>query len=418
MKHDEAQTNVDIRHLTFVLHSNLPAIGLARKAPISYSPAAFLHKERDMLRTSLWISSLVVGLVLALPAAAAPPWATLVPFKRIDADPNKSYELTEAEGPWMIMCTSFAGPTAEQQAQDLVIELRRKLRLEAYTFRRTFDFTDTTDGIGWNRFGEQKRMRYLNQAKFEEIAVLVGNYGSVDHPDLERALDVIKHAAPATLGEKYREKSSQRFAGLRTIYRKVTLDPENKQKGPMGAAFVTKNPLLPEEYFHSQGLDKFIADINQMEFSLLKCPGKYTVRVATFRGVDTMKPAEFERMTTAPREMAKIDQAAIKASKLCAALRAKGIEAYEFHDRTESIVTIGSFADYGSPRADGKTEINPAMHRIMEEFGPRETKLANGTIGLAPRLLDGIPFDPQPWPVQVPRESIAAAYNQSKSLYR
>jgi hypothetical protein len=235
---------------------------------------------------------------------------------------------------------------------------------------------------------------------------------------VERALDTIKHADPATLGEKYREKSSQRFAGLRTIQRKLTLNPENKQKGPMGAAFVTKSPLLPEEYFHTPGLDPFIVDINEQEFNLLKCPGQYTVRVATFCGVDTMKPAEFAKLTSDPNRASKLDIAAIKAGKLCAALRAKGLEAYEFHDRTESIVTIGSFADYGTPRVDGKTEINPAMHRLMEEYGPVETKLPDGTIGLQARVLAGIPFDAQPWPVQVPRASAAAAYNQSNSLLR
>jgi invasion protein IalB len=54
-------------------------------------------------------------------ALAAPPWASLIPFKKVEADPQASYELTEQHGPWLIMCTSFAGPTAEQQAHDLVL---------------------------------------------------------------------------------------------------------------------------------------------------------------------------------------------------------------------------------------------------------------------------------------------------------
>jgi hypothetical protein len=238
----------------------------------------------------------------------------------------------------------------------------------------------------------------------------------VDNVEIEKALDTVKHIAPATLVENYRGTSSQRYAALRRIVRTVSRNPEAKQKGPMGAAFVTANPLLPEEYFHSQGLDPFLVEINEdLEHSLLKCPGTYTVRVATFRGVDTMKPAEFERKVAENRSLAKIDDAALKATKLCAALREKGIEAYEFHDRTESMVTIGSFNDYGAQRPDGKIEINPAMHRIMQQYGPIETTMANGTIGLSARLLAGIPFDPQPWPVQVPRQSAAAAFNQSPS---
>ena len=230
-----------------------------------------------MLRTGLVSSILLV--LLACPAAAAPPWATLIPFKRIEADPRKSYELTESCGPWMIMCTSFAGPTAEQQAHDLAIELRQTLKLEAYTFRQTFDFTepdvnDPQRPVRYNERGEPAKLKYLHPAKFEEIAVLAGNFASVEGTDVEKALDLVKHARPDTLGEKYREKSSQRFAGLRSFYRTVTLSSENKQKGPMGAAFVTRNPLLPEEYFNAKGLDPFLVDINKdIEHSLLHCQG-------------------------------------------------------------------------------------------------------------------------------------------------
>src|SRR5439155_26760964 len=133
----------------------------------------------------------------------------------------------------------------------------------------------------------------------------------------------------------------------------------------------------------------------------LKCPGRYTVRIASFRGVDTMKPAEFERLTSQPSDIAKLDKAALNASKLCAALRDKGVEAYEFHDRTESYVTIGSFNDVGQPRPDGKIEINPAIHRIMEEYGPVENpKAGTNQIELYAQVKFGVRLDPQPLPVE------------------
>jgi len=309
----------------------------------------------------------------------------------------------------------------------LVLELRQRFKIEAYSFRQTFDFLqpDATDGMGFDEFGSKKKMRYLHPAKFDEIAVMAGSFTSVEGADTEKSLDMIKHAKPATLGDKYKDQSSQRFAGLRSWYRTVSLASDKRQKGPMGAAFVTRNPLLPDEYFNAKGLDPFLVEINKdLENSLLHCEGNYTVRVATFRGVDTMKPAEFERLTTERKGDAKIDQAALKATALCAALRARGIEAYEFHERTESIVSVGSFSEYGQPRADGKTEINPAMHRIMQEFGPVKRQMRDGTQGVQARVekvkgySGGIPFDHDPWPVQVPRQSVAAAYNQSQSLYR
>ena len=67
-------------------------------------------------------------LALASVATATPPWKKLVPFRSVEADPNKQYWLTEDQGPWMIMATSFAGPGAEEQAHALVLELRKPLQ--------------------------------------------------------------------------------------------------------------------------------------------------------------------------------------------------------------------------------------------------------------------------------------------------
>ena len=75
-------------------------------------------KGLDMLRASLDIgrplfATCLTVCLLAGNAIAEPPWAKLVPFKKIDADPSKTYELEEKHGPWMIMVASFVGPTAE-----------------------------------------------------------------------------------------------------------------------------------------------------------------------------------------------------------------------------------------------------------------------------------------------------------------
>src|SRR5206468_5623771 len=103
---------------------------------------------------------------------------------------------------------------------------------------------------------------------------------------------------------------SQRLLGIRTLYTMMSNNPEKKEKGPMGSAFVTRNPLLPEELFVAKGLDPFVYEMNKdLPHSLLKCPGRYTVRVASFRGVDSMKQEEFERLTAKPRKISKIDQA-------------------------------------------------------------------------------------------------------------
>lgn len=360
--------------------------------------------------------ALALAMVTPMAALAAPPWATLIPFKRVEANPEKSYELEESHGPWLIMAASFAGPKAEQQAHDLVLELRQRYKWEAYTFVQVFDFSQPTEGLGYDPMGGRKKMKYMHASKFSEIAVMVGNFASVDDPELDKTLDKIKYAKPDVLSREGNSKT-QRMATVRSLYRFVDSNPLTKTKGPMGSAFVTRNPLLPKEYFTAQGLDPFLVDMNRdLPHSLLECPGKYSVRVASFRGIDTMKPAEFEKLT---REKSKIDDAADKAYRLCAALRQKGVEAYQFHDRTESIVTIGSFNSVGTERADGKTEINPAVHQVMKDWGPVETRIpGQASLALAPRIEAGIALDTQPLPIEVPRESIGAAYNQTKSIFR
>ncbi|HEY2895313.1 MAG TPA: hypothetical protein VGJ16_13905 [Pirellulales bacterium] len=384
-----------------------------------------LRAKRMADRWWLVAKAVIAAICFASPTAAAPPWATLVPFKKVEADPKKSYELEEAHGPWMILAATFAGPTAEQQSQDLVLELRQRFRLEAYTFRQSFDFSKplpSEEVISYSRYGGKRRMRYRNNYKFDEIAVLVGNFPSVNDSQLEKTLQQIKYAKPDTLDPAKRQDSSQRLLGARTIYQMISTNPAKKSKGPMGAAFVTRNPLLPEAYFVAKGIDPFVVEMNKdLPNSLLKCPGRYTVQVATFRGVDTMQPKKFEEVVVKSQQakVPKIDQAALIASRLCAALRKKGVEAYEFHDRTESMVTVGSFAEVGPKRADGKIELSPAIHRLMKEYGPvEEMKPGTNVAQLYARTLEGIAFDPQPRPVEVPQQSIASTYSPDNSLLR
>ena len=351
---------------------------------------------------------------LTSPALAVKPWELLIPFKRVDADADREYRLTEDQGPWMVMATSFAGPGADQQARSLVLELRRRFNVEAYTHRQTFDFTEPVVGLGVNRYGGPKIMRHANGAKFDEIAVLAGNFEDLNDPRLEKLLGEIKYARPDSLDLSKNKTSTQRFIGLRELQRRLTPDPDKKQQGPMSNAFVTRNPLLPQEYFVPQGLDPFVENMNRdLDYSLLKNRGQYSVRVAVFRGASTMKPSEANRLPN------KLEDAEVKAHELTKALRRQGVEAYEFHDRYESIVTIGSFDSVGSKQPDGTIELNPTVHRLMQEYGPKQQSLpGQAELGLVPRSLYGIPFDIQPVPVQVPRSSVAAAYRPSNRLFR
>jgi hypothetical protein len=231
-------------------------------------------------------------------------------------------------------------------------------------------------------------------------------------------LTKIKYARPQCLDISKNKTSTQRFVGFRDLYRRMTSDEEKQRKGPMGNAFVTRNPLLPQEYFVPQGVDPLVEEMNRgVEYSLFDNPGKFTVKIATFRGSTTMQLDAVEN--NGKNLPSKLEQAAINANKLTEALRKRGVEAYEFHDRYESIVTVGSFDSVGTPRPDGRTELAPEIHKIMERYGPKREQLpGQGGIGLVPFSLNGIPCDVQPMPVEVPRTSIAAAYSPSNRLFR
>jgi hypothetical protein len=397
------------------------------------------HWPRLQLRVLLSL-----GLLFAMSAGgvAAPPWAQLIPFRgqaapvRTAAATNdEDYSLTEKEGPWMIMAASFISKSdddrvaGEEQALALVKELRTKHRMKAYIFRQEFDFTQPEVGLGFNKYGGPKMMRNWSGERFEEIAVMVGNFESVHDPDLEETLKTIKNLRPVCMSKPVDPQQQQKdfvtkhiSARVSEFYRNTFLpkDDSRRQRGPLGRAFVTRNPLLPDELFVSKGLDPFVVDMNKnLPYSLLKNPKKYTVKVATFRGVSSMKPREFEEKLRANGGQAQIDVAAEKASQLCAALRKQGVEAYEFHDISESIVTIGSFDTVGTERPDGKLELHPAIFQIMEKYKAEQKPIPGySDLAVVPKQLAGINFDTQPIPVEVPRQSMAANYNATNGIFR
>ncbi|MHB0957368.1 MAG: hypothetical protein ACYC6N_09980 [Pirellulaceae bacterium] len=374
-------------------------------------------------RNGIVWTGVLVTLGWAAVANAAPPWKKLVPFRSVEADPDKQYWLTEDQGPWMIMATSFAGPGAEEQAHELVLELRNRYKLDAFMHKRTFDYTEPVYGRGVNRYGGPKRMRYQSATKFDEIAVLVGNFTSLDAPGAQEDLDAVKSAKPDCLelsDDKDSQQTTQRFIGLRELQRLVHADPEVRQLGPMRRAFIGRNPLLPKEYFVDTGVDPFVLEMNrQVKHSLLDNPGEYTVRVASFQGESFFQGEGQEASESSSRlipglaphgDASKLEEAADNAHRLTEALRKRGVEAYEFHDRFESIVTVGSFAGVGTRLPDGRIDLSPEVYKIMQTYGAERSPLARHGEGLNPRLLEGIRFDVQPMPVKVPHRSLASTY--------
>ncbi len=324
-----------------------------------------------------WLWLVLVGLLTwagPLPGAKAEPFWRLLPVvRRVEADPDKAYTLTKEDGPWLILAYTFAGDKAQERAQELVLELRREFGMTAYTHRKHFDFDNDAMPRRLNRYGQMQKIKYrVNE--LDEVAVLVGDFPSVDDDRARKMLEKIKYRCQPACLQPAKRVEDHPFVGFRGVWRTVVnkkgqLATEKKKSGPMCNALLTTNPLLPDEYFAPKGLDKFVIEMNKpVKHSLLECPGRYTVKVATFSGqviIDQKKIQEVERGKEVSGRLA---EAADKAHRLTEALREQGHEAYEFHDRGQSIVCVGSFDSYGSPRADGKIEINPQIHKIMTTF--------------------------------------------------
>ncbi len=341
---------------------------------------------------------------------AAPPLRGIFASRRVAADPNADYRLTEKNGPWMILAGSFAGDGAEHEAKALVLELRSRYRLPAYLHKKNYDYTKTVKGLGLNKYGDPKTMIYRQKNAFDEIAVLVGDYPSLRDPAVDQTLKRVKYAQFNCLQPSSENPTTLRFADLRAFRKRISGDAAQKNKGPLGQAFVTRNPLLPDEFFAPRGVSKFVESMNaDVPHSLLTCPGKFSVRVATFRGNVVIDQKKVKQIEESGQMESRLVQAAERAHTLTQLLRQRGVEAYLFHDVYESIVTVGSFESVGTPRQDGRIEINPTVLRIIQSYSPQQRQLG-GQVGLVPRYLRGIPFDVQPMPVAVPKRSVAADY--------
>ncbi|MCA9198614.1 MAG: hypothetical protein KDA87_13795 [Planctomycetales bacterium] len=368
---------------------------------------------------------LVTGILVASATAslAAPPWEK-ISFRKPRSTANEkanSLQLTDSNGPWMVFASSFAGDGAEQDAIELATELRQRYKLKAYVHSKAYDFSQPVDGITRTGSVLRGQMKYVQDAEFTEYAVLVGDFSSVDDPDLQKAMNAVKYAKPTCL-TGINEDSTLRFAGLRALQQRITSDKDKKERGPMGRAFAVPNPALPREAYAPTGLDSFVVKMNEnVKYSLLDCKGAYTVRVASFTGrvvSDPKKIASLERGNGSFES--KLEEAADQAHRLTVALRKRNVEAYEFHDRHESIVTIGSFDWATRKLPDGKDEMNPQIVNVIQRFGA-QVQNRQGLAGGKPerRKLDGVFFDAQPWPIEVPRPSVAADYaNERRGLFR
>lgn len=260
---------------------------------------------------------------------------------RIEAVPGKEYRLHKQNGPWQIMVASFRpanpdgtvseGKTPEELAQDLVLELRQKgLPSYIYSQKAIDERIETID-----KLGREETRKLLTS--YDQVCVIAGNYDSVDHPTAKQTLEWIK---------KYRPKSLQQEG--------VTWLETQRKKGPLSRAFLTVNPMLTPEEIAARKHDPLLAKINSGgKYSLYENDRKYSLVIATFSGKtlahlgDSNAPDALEAFQVSDD----LNEASHNAWEMAVALRElnANIDAYVWHDRYQSVVTVGGFDSAQDP---------------------------------------------------------------------
>jgi hypothetical protein len=341
----------------------------------------------------------------AAPARGLPRFPS--PFRRVNHEAQEQgLQLEMTHGPWLIMCASFIGE-GRHQAEALCRELRSK-GLEAYLYEHSFDYTQEIQGLGYSvkrteglveQFDlEPAKMRAANPVRYDDVSVLVGHFSSEEDKRAKPTLDKIKSLFPKSLHVSENSRSFQRMSGYREWVRSVSekipasdADDKSKSLGPMRAAFLVPNPLLPDDFFELEIVDPIVVKMNKGDkYSLLENRKPYTVKVATFTGESTFNREEIEQQT---REFeflkrsgkglteSRLMEAESNANYLTDLLRKEGWEAYSFHDRDSSIVCVGSF-DWVVRNPDSPDKIiNPEAQRVIDFF---QAKVVNNIPGVAP----------------------------------
>lgn len=357
------------------------------------------------------VNVLLVSLLAFMPTRvqAAPPGFLKIFGKDPDAVNNEgARKLSEVDGPWMILAASFAGESGKQQAQALADELSKDYGMPAFIHEEDFKF----DGKLNLNSPDGRSARYANQTNYEAYAVLVGEYDSVDHPQLVKDLKRLKAAKPKSLNGAGIEdtKDDNPLVAVRKLQQNLMKRTGKTDTGPLSNAFATTNPMLPEEFFSAPEIDSFVMELNnQVEHSLLNNTGRYTVVVGTFSGLDTIVDGKKDKEFQPSSE--RMDSCALNADKMVKELRKQGVEAYQFHDRTRSLVTIGSFESLGHQLPGGGFEYDPRIRQVMQKYcaGNQSSPTQFGP-GIAANHVASIPFDVKATPIAVPKKSKRSLY--------
>ena len=348
-----------------------------------------MFSSSSMTRLSHWLLAVCICCTLSAESMAQ----LRLPFQRQTAevegkDKAGSQELSEVSGPWLIMCTSFAGEDGMHQARQLATELTSQLNLATYVYRHEFDIEKdlarSGEGLAAilssSNDGRPGKRKLASEGQFDEVAVLIGDFAAIDDGYAQQVLRTVKAYQPQFNVAANDEVSDAVGDRVKNFREDMTKDGETlaENNGALRLAFLMPNPLLPDSYFQQNKLDEFVVKMNKgPKYSLLKNKGNYTIKVATFSGgtkmlndsvsakLREMKGGSLFRKS---KKASDLETALLKATVLTKYLRKhEDLEAYEFHDRHASYVCVGSF-EWATRKSGLGTETNPELKAVLQKF--------------------------------------------------
>jgi len=395
-----------------------------------------MRKTKKWLAIALSVGGLLLAGNYCFAANPLKMFSGLFGSESVEADPNKEYLLDETKGPYMIYIKSYDGETARQDANALALELRKRYNLKAYVHHTNFDYSEDLEEenqqeemakaqlqqfLAENKMQgaelalppRKKRVKkFANGGKSQEYAVLVGDFQAINEESIEKTMEFLKNCQPQCVMSQLKRDSENVEKNtkdktlivdvVRTLYRSDDKHG-NQNARPLACVFKCTNPILPPSYF-SNGVDDFIVKLNtNSPYNLLRCQGKYTMKVASFSGSkfahpdDVNNPEKIERFGAKSGEL---EKAEINAEIICEFLRRKGYDAYTYHDRTTSMVTVGGFENLGKTDKSGNViQFTQEIEKIINAFSQESELVKTSQIG---RYL--LPY---PEPMEIPRARTA-----------
>lgn len=324
---------------------------------------------------------------------------------RIDATEGRQYRITRQHGPWMIMVVSLtetpvkrreSGLTPTEAADQLVYALRRK-QIPAYTFRLS-----DQPGNPRNRFAgnDDSGLRYRHRR--DSVCVLAGNYKSPESSVAQRTLKYIKSLDFDSINLDWKQNGAVFYS-------------TPGQPRPFSGAFLTFNPLFTPQEIEAQKRDTLLRDMNAAgDYSIINNPGQYTLVVASLKGTSQTQigsqTSSIRGRSTGPFKVSgTLNDAALRAWTVTEMLRegrfsgnqrGRTFEAYCFHDRYKSMVTVGAFDSPNDPRIAQYAEIFKAKLRT----GSNGRQFTTGESIIVPGDdQQTVIFDPVPRLIPVPQ---------------